>query len=160
MLSVNNWRMRRKRLAPIARRMASSLCRTEARASCRIATLVQATNRTKPTSAMSSPATENKLRSNSGSTLLIGTRVTVHRLLWLGWTCSTCRVRMFMLARACSKVTPGFRRPTTKSKWTPRSLRRSKAGITSACIMSGTHASTLSGENTPRNPSVVTPMTV
>ena len=45
-LSVRNWRVRRERLAPSARRSAISFCRTAARASRRLATLAHAMRRT------------------------------------------------------------------------------------------------------------------
>ena len=48
-LSVSNWRLRRQRLAPIARRTAISLRREDARTNRRFATLAQAISSTKPT---------------------------------------------------------------------------------------------------------------
>ena len=53
-LSVNNCRIRRNRLAPSERRMQSSFWRDAARASCRLATLAQATTSTIPTATMMS----------------------------------------------------------------------------------------------------------
>jgi hypothetical protein len=53
-LSVSNWRTRRDRPAPIARRTDSSRCRAAARASSRLATLAHAISSTSPTTAESS----------------------------------------------------------------------------------------------------------
>ena len=54
MLSVKSCCNKRLRLAPIARRTAISLPRTEARASSRLATFTQAISRTRPTIPMRS----------------------------------------------------------------------------------------------------------
>ena len=52
-LSVRSWRRMRPRPAPMARRTAISLCRVVARASSKFATLAQAINNTKVTTAIS-----------------------------------------------------------------------------------------------------------
>src|SRR5882757_7387724 len=55
-LSVNNCRTKRHRPAPIESRSAISLCRTEARASRRLATLAQAINKTRAKAASTTEA--------------------------------------------------------------------------------------------------------
>ena len=66
MLSVSNWRTRRARLAPSARRTAISLRRSAARASIILATLAQAISRTMP------PSTRKNSRKNGRSRLRTG----------------------------------------------------------------------------------------
>ena len=62
MLSVSNWRIKRTRLAPMAARTASSLRRVVARTSRILATLTQATSRTRITSPMKMEATSGICR--------------------------------------------------------------------------------------------------
>ena len=107
-LSVNNCWITRQRLAPTAVRMANSFCRTEARANKRFATFAHAISRTRPTA-------PNKIKS-AGFTLRtresrMGETETLSVLsIHLGLARRKRSPASRISERACSNVTPGFKR--------------------------------------------------
>ena len=98
----------RQRLAPIAARMASSLWRTAARASSRLATLAQAISSTKPTAPSS---TSRARRTSSTIDSFMGTTATLSEgSIHLGLALRKRSPTTFISARACASATPGLRR--------------------------------------------------
>ncbi len=106
-LSVRNCTSRRARPAPKALRTAASRSRVAPRASSRLARLAQAISKTHP-DAHSSTTKDVPVRPASCSRT--GTRTGIAcELLGLRW--ATCFPSAVIAVRACSRVTPGLRRP-------------------------------------------------
>ncbi len=103
--------MRRLRRAPRAIRTAISLCRSAARASSRFATFAQAISRTNATAPRRSMSAGRRSPTNDLEQRL--ERSCSARAFEFGY-CSARRLAMpTTSARACSTLTPGFRRPMT-----------------------------------------------
>ena len=95
----------------MAVRMAISLCRVEARASCRLATFAHAINSTKPT------APKRIIKGNFTSPTCASCNGTIATLSVLSIHRGLARRNRspttFIWARAAFRVTPGLRRPAT-----------------------------------------------
>ena len=143
--SVRSCRTSRPRLAPIASRMPISFCRLDARASSMLATLAHAISSTRPTTVISAAAIDTTIGSLAGwkCTSLVARSERWRPLLVIGFSASMRAITTARLARACSIVARGFRRPRMKSQ---RSARRSSRvvpvgdGIAS-CIPTGSTSS-------------------
>ncbi len=109
-LSVMSWRMMRRRVAPSATRSANSRRRATERAKSRLATLAEATSRTKPTAPSSMKSAGRMLPKTSSSR----DETLAPRSAFVSGCCSARRAAMASIsACACASVTPGFRRATT-----------------------------------------------
>ena len=109
-LSVNNCRMRRRRPAPKAPRMAISLSRVAARARSRLARLAQAISNSTPT-APSRISSTGRMRPANISAM--GNRIVPVPALVAGYCFSRRAAITAISARAWATVTPGFKRATT-----------------------------------------------
>ena len=119
-LSTRNCRTRRLGPAPSAVRIATSGRRRLERASNRLATLTAAISSTNSTAVMS--------RNSSGLTGAVkadlsGSRVIPVSLFTSGYSLARPRATACRSASACSRLTPGFRRPTTSIAFDTLRLR-------------------------------------
>ena len=148
--SVNNCRTNRQRLAPNAKRTATSLFRAVARASKRLARLTQAMSITTPTSPISkarNPTTCPWGKRPGRRVLLSGNNARPRGLPWslvhsFGYCCCNWDAITVNLACACGNETPDRKRPNTASQRFPRFLNTSFSPDSLSFIASGTNKST------------------
>ena len=140
-LSVNNCRTMRKRLAPTARRTAISLRRAEARTRSRLATFAQAINKTNPATPIKSFKGNERSLTRSVCPRLPSIRemLTDSFPFALGTVSLGSSANSESAACACSRLTSGLSLPIKHSQ--PQ-LRLSSTpllpGSVCACIMIGT----------------------
>ena len=137
--SVSNWRTRRARLAPMARRIAISRCRAAERARSRLATFAQAMSSTRLTApsirigaVMSVPSRARPLVPASPRAKRVG---------WLGFAPGSRTARAFNSSAACPGANPGRKRPYRRQQRLPSSCSMSNRWTSRACSTSGTHKS-------------------
>ncbi len=111
---MSNWRTSRARPAPTASRTAISCRRAVARASSRLATLAHAISSTSPTTPISTLPASTSCCWNCGGKVpsVIGRTASERPRKSVGKASSSPLPMAFTLACACSKLTPGFSRPT------------------------------------------------
>ena len=117
MLSVSSCCITRRRDAPRAARMATSRCRTAARASIRLATFTQAMRSTRPTTA---DMPRSAGRSSCTPYSCMATTRTVCPTLSVENCCASARPMVSISLRAEARLTPGFRRPMQMNEFDPR----------------------------------------
>ena len=143
-LSMNAWRTMRMRLAPNARRTASSRWRAVARASCRFAAFTQPISSRNPTAPSSIQRTRGVVGPSSDSMIGVGTVVTSLRIV--GSSAATRAASDAMTVRVCSSDAADLSRampPNTKLS------RRRRSGSCSVVIRSGTQTSASRGQRAP-----------
>ncbi len=115
--SARNCWTNRRRPAPSAMRMLISRRRTVARASSKLATLVQAISSTKPTATIIITSVERTFATHRSS-------IWVRRMPRPFLYCASSRCAIaFMLSRACASVTPDLSLPITRNLWLSRAKR-------------------------------------
>ena len=117
MLSVNNWRTMRARLAPSARRTAISLRLPAARASIMLPTLAHAISMIKPDITVKNEVKKGRSCLRRGSILPPSTSCTRRPFCVLAaspFSCSICCAVASSSASTREFVTPGRRRPTMR----------------------------------------------
>ena len=159
-LSVSSCRTMRARDAPSARRTDTSWTRAAARASERLATLAHASRNSAPTPANSNCVRRVNSRRSPGSRPAPAATCQPF-LSFSGYACSRWSMAPTS-PRACSSVTPGFRRATSMIHTASRLRKMSavrKGGKTRSLhtVPSGTQMSCGLVASTPRKPGAVTP---
>ena len=157
-LSVNNWRTRRHRLAPMDSRNAISLCLTEARASRRLATFAHATNSTSPKAVRITEATGIRCSRSICLSRNVALRI-AKDVFRPGCSWSICPAITPRSERTCSIVTPGRTRPSNASQPKLSAVRRSLPGSRTVCMVIGAQ-NELGIGSVPRNPCGAIPTTV
>ena len=141
MLSVRSWRTSRKRLAPMASRIAISLLRSPARASNSPATLMQVIKRTRATAAIRIQVKLTTEFRRSGMMKPVGVSLTLCPSFVSGYSLASCWASRLREASAFLAVTSLFRRPTAKKFPTWRLSSHCPPGSTHSSMDAGTHNS-------------------
>ncbi len=140
-LSVRSCRIRRRRFAPIARRIAISRRRSVARASMSPARLVHVTSSTRPTAAIITHVKLTTAPRRSGIMKPGGPTLIACPSLLSGYSLASCWPNRLSEASACRELTPGFRRPTAKKFLALRSSSQVAPGSAHSIIAAGTQIS-------------------
>ena len=138
-VSVSSRRTNDPREAPSARRTATSLRRSSARASRKLARLVHASSRTSATTAISSPAAGRMKTSMGGrsSTSVRGRTTNCPAGSQFSMRSRvSCAATTPTAASACGSATPGRSRALTNRTWPPLSSNR-RTPRSSSAIMDG-----------------------
>ena len=142
MLSVRSCRIKRKRFAPIARRIAISLRRSVARASIKPARFVQVTSKTRPTARHQHPRKTDHCAAQVGKDEIPARRIMiVCPSLVSGYSFASCWANSLSEASACCELTPLLRRPTAKKFFVSRSSIQLAPGSTHSIIEAGNQIS-------------------
>ena len=144
--SVSSCCTSRLRVAPRASRTAISRPRADARASSRLATLVQASSRIRPAAPIASAALSTRVSrgAKSGSSKPVPPEMSSapRSRLVAGYVCSSRAAKSPNLEEPAARSRPGRSRPATVSQVLSRSSRIPSAPLmTWACIIIGTQRS-------------------